>query len=463
MGQPMLLGTLTASTAAIVLSASEAQAKDASEIAEIAQAITVRIEGATQGSGVLIKKEGNRYTVLTAWHVIKDNLPEEEVGIITSDGKEHVWESKSLQRLGKVDMAVLTFKSKKNYQTASIGDIKKVKYQDQVYVAGFPLLDRGNLKFDSGEVVANAEVSIEQGYQLLYSNKTKPGMSGGVILDKNGELVGIHGRGEVDEKVLSEKELIVKTGVNQGVPITFYRLFNSGLPVVLNRENPTTADDYFAQAKASQGKDGRQQTVIRLINESLKIKPDNSAGYFLRAFTKFQLNKYQEAVFDYNLAIQFNPKDTSSYYNRGIANNKLKNDRQALIDFADAIEIDATYFLAYYAIGFTKQEMGRDNEAIENFNKAIEIDPNFVNAYYARGYSKQNLGENRSAIVVFDKAIQIDPGFSDAYHAGGVSYFNLRKFKIACRYLKESTNLGNVEVKEYLNHSDGSWCRNMPN
>ena len=68
MGQPMLLGTLTASTAAIVLSASKAQAKDASEIARIAKAITVRIIGATEGSGVLVRKERNRYTVLTAWH-----------------------------------------------------------------------------------------------------------------------------------------------------------------------------------------------------------------------------------------------------------------------------------------------------------------------------------------------------------------------------------------------------------
>ncbi len=108
-------GTFTASTTAVVLSASKAEAKDASEIARIAKAITVRIEGATQGSGVLVKKEGNRYTVLTAWHVVKDNLPGEEVGIITSDSKEHSWEAKSLKRLGEVDMAVLTFTSRNKY------------------------------------------------------------------------------------------------------------------------------------------------------------------------------------------------------------------------------------------------------------------------------------------------------------------------------------------------------------
>ena len=94
--------------------AAEKESKDNSEIANLAKEITVRIEGAgSPGSGVIIKKEGTRYTILTSWHVVKDNLPNEEVGIITSDGKEHLWDQKSMLRLGKVDMAVLTFTSKK--------------------------------------------------------------------------------------------------------------------------------------------------------------------------------------------------------------------------------------------------------------------------------------------------------------------------------------------------------------
>ena len=110
LGQPLLSGTLgfAAATAAVVLHQGAAVAQDASAIAHIAKTITVRIEGATHGSGVLIKRDGNRYTVLTAWHVVSGNRPEEEIGIYTSDGKEHQLEQGSIQRLGQVDMAVLT-------------------------------------------------------------------------------------------------------------------------------------------------------------------------------------------------------------------------------------------------------------------------------------------------------------------------------------------------------------------
>ena len=83
LGQPLLLGTLgiTTATTAVVLQAPPVVAQDASAVAKVAKAITVRIEGATQGSGVIVKKEGNRCTVLTAWHVVKFNKQREELAI----------------------------------------------------------------------------------------------------------------------------------------------------------------------------------------------------------------------------------------------------------------------------------------------------------------------------------------------------------------------------------------------
>ena len=122
LGQPLLLGTLgiTTATTAVVLQQGPVVAQDSSAVARIAKAITVRIEGATQGSGVLVKKEGNRYTVLTAWHVVSGNRPGEELAIFTPDGKAHQLEQGSIQRLGEVDMAVLTFSSAGAYEVAPI-------------------------------------------------------------------------------------------------------------------------------------------------------------------------------------------------------------------------------------------------------------------------------------------------------------------------------------------------------
>jgi hypothetical protein len=105
---PLLLGT-AALTGALLVSLAPAQAQSAEAVAKVAKAITVRIEGATQGSGVLVKREGNRYTVLTAWHVVSGQRPGEELDVYTPDGQQHQVEQGSIKRLGQVDLAVLTF------------------------------------------------------------------------------------------------------------------------------------------------------------------------------------------------------------------------------------------------------------------------------------------------------------------------------------------------------------------
>ncbi len=340
-GQPLLLRTFTVSSAAILFSSSKAQAKDASDIANIAKAITVRIEGAIQGSGVLVKKEGNDYTVLTSWHVIKDNRIGEEVGIITSDGKEHLWESESLQRLGKVDMALITFTSKRNYQVAKIGDTKTITEGNQVFVAGFPLpsyaVPTSFLRFLDGKVIANARVGIPDGYQLLYSNPTLKGMSGGCVLDEQGNLVGIHGR--EDGQISLSTGKIVASRHNMAVPITYYQQFVNGKKIIAATTKATTADDYLAKAKALLGEKGKENEVINLSNKALNFEKKASA-YFYLAYAKHDLEDYKGAIEDYTKAIELDPEYVIFYYNRGISKDDLEDYKGAIEDNTKAIELD---------------------------------------------------------------------------------------------------------------------------
>ena len=218
-----LLTCASLSTTLILLAQAPARAQSSEEVAKVAQAITVRIEGSTQGSGVLVKRDGNRYTVLTAWHVVSGQRYGEELDIYTPDGQRHIHEQGSIKRLGEVDMAVLTFSSSNPYEVAPIGDVKSVSMGSSIFVGGFPLpssaVPTRLMRFMKGDVIANAIVSIPNGYQLLYSNPTLPGMSGGAVLNAQGQLVGIHGQGETDSKMSEQQGIAVKTGTNQAVPI----------------------------------------------------------------------------------------------------------------------------------------------------------------------------------------------------------------------------------------------------
>ena len=303
--QPVLLSAVVGSATLLVAQA-PAQAQSAEAVGRVAEAITVRIEGATQGSGVLVKRDGNRYRVLTAWHVVSGQRPGEELDIYTPDGRRHSVEQRSIKRLGEVDMAVLSFTSSDSYEVANVGDVKSVSSGSSIYVSGFPLptsaVPSRIWRFLDGKVIANATVAIPNGYQLLYSNPTLPGMSGGAVLNAQGQLVGIHASAERADQISERSGKAVATGTNQAVPIAYYNQYSSGAAVIASSAQATTADDYLAQAKDLLGKKGSEREVIRLASRVLAAR-QSAEAYFYRAYAKSALGDQQGAIADYNQAI----------------------------------------------------------------------------------------------------------------------------------------------------------------
>ena len=380
--QPVLLSAAV-SSAALLVAEAPAQAQSVEAVGRVAEAITVRIEGATQGSGVLVKRDGNRYTVLTAWHVVSGQRPGEELDVYTPDGKRHSVAQGSIQRLGAVDMAVLSFSSSGSYELANVGDVKSVSSGSSIYVSGFPLptsaVPTRLFRFLKGDVIANATVAIPNGYQMLYSNPTLPGMSGGAVLNAQGQLVGIHGQGETDSNMSEQQGVAVKTGTNQAVPIAYYNQYSSGAAVIASSAQATTADDYLSKAKDLLGKKGSEREVIRLASRVLTTR-QSAEAYFYRAYAKTALGDKQGEIADYNQAIAINPQYADAYVNRGYAKHELGDKQGAIADYNQAIAINPQYADAYINRGIVHEVTGdlgracRDWRTVASLGKAYAAD-----------------------------------------------------------------------------------------
>jgi S1-C subfamily serine protease len=178
-----------------------AAAKSAVEVGRIARAITIEIKviGANQvGSGVLLQREVDVYTVLTTGHVVEAGST---FNFKTADGKVHQSLPDSVRFADRnLDLAVVQFRSKNNYTLAKIGSSDSLEAGGLVYVAGFPestyAIDQGVFNFTEGKIIGNAGQGNARGYSLIYSNNTFRGMSGGPVLNEEGELVAIHGQGD---------------------------------------------------------------------------------------------------------------------------------------------------------------------------------------------------------------------------------------------------------------------------
>jgi tetratricopeptide (TPR) repeat protein len=410
--------------------------KNVSDISEIADKITVKIEGPVQGSGVIVKRYENEYTILTSWHVVKNINADENFIVNTSDGKQHSIDSATISRIGQVDLASISFKSSNEYKVASLGDVENVKSGNPIYVSGYPLptvaVPVRIRRFLEGKVIANASVEIPNGYQLLYSNPTIPGMSGGSVLNAQGKLVGIHGQGETDAQLSEQSGIAIKTGTNQAVPITHYISTTSNISKANFFDDALgfsiSSDDYIVLAESKLGVEGDEEKVIELSTMAIQKSP-SALSYFLRAYAKDDLGDSKGAISDYSQALKYSPNDSMILNNRGLVRYGLEDYKGAIADYSKAIALDSSHELAYDNRGLARQGLEDYKGAIADHSKAINIDPNNALAYANRGLARAGLEDYKGAIADHSEAIELDPSNGVDYWNRGDSKFTLEQFR----------------------------------
>jgi carboxyl-terminal processing protease len=187
----------------------------------IAQQVTVRIDGANTGSGVIINRQSNTYTVLTNWHVV---APGGNYTLQTYDGKTYQVSRSAMKRIGNLDLAELQFTSTENYRKADL-------YLDQLtagttaYISGWADPDAVSVTREYviiPQIITRVVQKPKDEYSLVFSTPIKPGMSGGPVLDEQGRLLGIHGQARIDVRTETTDFL--------GIPINTYTRLASVKP-----------------------------------------------------------------------------------------------------------------------------------------------------------------------------------------------------------------------------------------
>jgi hypothetical protein len=211
------LGVILGTTTLALVQYQPVSALTPVQVNDIAKPITVMIGGLDgKGSGVIVAKNGNTYTVLTANHVVKKagyGIYE----IITHDGQKYPMENKA-QIVGKLDLALVRFTSSKNYPIAKIADSRTVKEGSTVYYAGFPAETTNqprNYRFIRADITGRSQ--NQEGYELSYNGSALPGMSGGPVLNEEGLLIAIHGKAETQSIIIQGVQRTEIVGV-QGIP-----------------------------------------------------------------------------------------------------------------------------------------------------------------------------------------------------------------------------------------------------
>jgi tetratricopeptide (TPR) repeat protein len=408
----LLLGVPVLSSPALFPSAHHAAppalvaaAPAVAQVETIAKQVTVRIfSSGSPGSGVIVAKDGNTYWVLTANHVVESIRDNEGGDIVLPDQQNVTFTRQSIQSLGDrdTDLALVKFSSSRQYTVAKLSTFQYRLYEDRdysrenpslvrrqdaeqrpfIFVAGWPNIDGEGLVINPGilvdtsaSAIANPRVRVRS-YELVYTNLTYVGMSGGPVLDSLGRVIGIHGRAE--GKSIGENDQILEQFSQEAAAVQRVQMGNSlGIP---------------------------SSTILRAVSRSatpINFTVENSAP---------------PALSDLALADSWRPtltlEPTNPFYwlDQGNQLWRIGRIEEAQASFDNAIQRRSDFYLAWFAKGFVHGFSERYEDALSACSRAIENNrqpDDYYDGWRCKAGALQNLNQFPAALVALNQAIEI--------------------------------------------------------
>jgi tetratricopeptide (TPR) repeat protein/S1-C subfamily serine protease len=468
----------------------QTSSKISQEVDNIAKEITVKITYPTSnGSGVIIAKEGDNYSVLTAGHVVKKDKDETqlktELKLITPDGKEYTINPSTIKTWEGLDLALLQFTSPQTYQVATLANYDLGIENRVVFVSGWAASPSGKSpserSFSAGFLLgvgmnqAKNARSLSSGYELVYTNLTHGGISGGPILDAKGHLIGIHAGAEAEATPMLEGgggARVLELGYSLGVPLRTFLAKVKQEAIKLNgkQDNSPTPrlsapqqDDIVKSSlnweKPPKGAGEvewlnygnrllralKYEDAIAAFDEAIKIKANFYQAWYAKGLALKSKKQYKQAVAAFKKAVDSkaktdNPDFDEAWRQLGDCYFYLRQYTDARKALEKAIALKPDDFISYVWLGTVLREAGSYRHAIEYYDRAIKIKPRPL-LYVLRGMTRRTIEDGQKALDDVNQAIRLQPDLATAYHLRGWVYSDLENYTAAIADLNEALRL----------------------
>ncbi|MDJ0600849.1 MAG: tetratricopeptide repeat-containing serine protease family protein [Crocosphaera sp.] len=415
---------------------------DCRNIQDIADNSIVKIDHFDDfsGSGVIIAKQNNIYTVLTVAHAVKSQeiLDYDRLTIQSQYGQHNVIDGQLLDHTSQfLDLAIIRFQSSRNYIPITFTSSQQTEQGKNVYLLGYPLphIDPNPPKPEIKQIKTTLIRKIykrPRGYDMRYSSDTSSGMSGGAILDVCGRLLGIHGRGD------SPGDVELRTEIDERIPIIpFKGDFASGIPI-----------DYFINLLplATLQKSDLDINLKPLPKRLLDQDRDNS--YIIVGFSELDARNYQSAIKKFTKSIEQDPKNYQpiAYFYRGLSYSSIEDKQKAVNDYSTAIRLDNNLLSARYNRGLIfARDFGYYDEALKDFEELIKRNPRDADALLQRGNIYFQRGNKQQALNDYTTAISLNKQLGDAFHYRGIIYHQQNKNEEALEDLRRAKDIFALE------------------
>jgi tetratricopeptide (TPR) repeat protein len=200
----------------------------------------------------------------------------------------------------------------------------------------------------------------------------------------------------------------------------------------------------------------RFEEAIAQYQQAVRIEPDFVAAYSNCGNALRDAGRPEEAVAHYQAALRIKPDYAEAHYNWGNALQDQARFKEAVTHYEEALRIKPDYAEAHSNLGTALHALGRFDEAVAHFQQALRIKPDYVEAHYNWGVVLQALNLFEEAVTHYQQALRLKPDYAEAYNNCGMALANLGRLQDAVEHLRQALHLkpGNTKIRNNLRRAE---------
>lgn len=195
-----------------------------------------RVETAgSPGSAFVIGPAVNgRCVLITAWHVIRDNAPNEPLTFTAPGGVRFQASRSTFKADPALDLAFMPAANCRHSLRSQLRRASAITVSSKVVIKGYPLNPDGTASNKATPATVRGRITLYNdvtGYDLNYDAPTRPGYSGGPVLSSDGiDLLAVHGLSDTvgDSQDAETRETMRVGGRGVSAPLLYQFLKGNG-------------------------------------------------------------------------------------------------------------------------------------------------------------------------------------------------------------------------------------------
>lgn len=203
------------------------------------------------------------------------------------------------------------------------------------------------------------------------------------------------------------------------------------------------------------GMTGRHDELISLLNQSIRLQPNQPDAHFNLGVAHQAKRDPKKAIESYENALHYNPTYFEALINLGDLLQQIGDFQASIKAYRSALSINKNNSNLHNNLGTALKETGEINAAIESYKSALRLDSNHQDSHYNLGNALRELGRPDDAITCYKTTLRINPSHSEAHNNLGNVLSDLGQVDMAISSYREALAIkpGNPEFKTNLGMS----------